>query len=301
MTTSDCPRRPRQVFWPHTGIHAPDRLAVTDHVPFETSRDVGYSAVLVHPTLGPVGRIHNDGRGAATGFQPADAARFGQQDLAAFVTQCAQDGHPMNASTDGVGTFLDQVVAEAAYADAAAQMRAHDLFLIRFFLPRAHDTTWAWRGPALSCGPVRLSPTQRRELIDQLPDHPAATKPAGAHWEMFNGRRWTALSLQHPFTAVQQADRVRAVAALTAASGGIELFDAGPLPDGFYVSELEGVDEYVLVEDSFARACDVRRWCHCADRTLAAVRVQRWSPSAGVLDSVLIHRDPACRRLLVIT
>jgi hypothetical protein len=56
----------------HTDIEAPYKLDIQGLGQLETGRGVAYSAELVHPELGVVGRIANEGCGGPTMFHTYD-------------------------------------------------------------------------------------------------------------------------------------------------------------------------------------------------------------------------------------
>jgi hypothetical protein len=111
-------------------------FAVTGFDDLDTGRGIAYSAELVHPELGVVGRIANEGCGGPTTFYSDNRARFGEDHLELFLGQCRQDGEPMDIGHFGVETLLDAIIDEAETVETVAEMRRKGQFLVRSYLPR---------------------------------------------------------------------------------------------------------------------------------------------------------------------
>lgn len=296
----DAARTPNKVRWTHTDVEAPYLLDAQGFNQLETGRGIAYSAELVHPTLGVVGRIANTGVGGDTEFYPYDYDRFSVRDLEAFAAQCTQDEEPLESHFDGVSRLLDAVINEADFAEHVATMRKDGLFLVRSFEPRTENNHGPWRGlTSFSYRSIMLSPKQRQRIVQDLAERPEYRLADGAYWQMFNGRNWVPLPSEERFTADQITARIEALAALRGTSNApaqVVPEPQGPIDDLYAYSRLRS-DAFTLVEDTVA-IVQADRWCQCTTRRPRLVRFEKWSLKDGPRGSGAIHAARSCRRLM---
>lgn len=285
--------------WVHTDIDAPGAFTVREFTMVETHRGVAYSAKLVHPTLGLVGLIDNEGCGGPTMFTSYDRARYGERDLETFLAQCRQEGQPMDTGPMGLETLLDEIINEAEFAGDVDRMRREDLFLIRSFEPATAENYGSRRGPALPFARPRLRRDERGRLAVRLAAMPEHRLQPGQRWQMFNGTEWVPLLGDPMMTAEQTADRLETVTDLLTRPdlqarlvGGVRLDE----PDEeLFLFGTPGTGRFSLIGDTTE---DVKTgaWCSCARRR-ATVSFQRWD-SHGLLESGTVHAARRCRRLV---
>jgi hypothetical protein len=302
MTKSEASQStpPPKVRWIHTGIDAPHELDVQGFNQLDTGRGIAYSAELVHPTLGVVGRIANLGDGGDTEFHSYGNTRFSWRDLESFAAQCTQDGVPLGLHYAAVVRLLDAAIDEAEYAEQVTIMRLDGLFLVRSFEPRTEHNHGTFRGAALSYKAVMLRRTHRQRIAEKLAQQPELRLISGAYWQMFNGREWVPL-LAERFSAEQIASRVDALSALRDASTEAHntvVDPQGPI-DGLYPYSGLSSDAFTLVEDAIATV-HTNRWCRCTTRRPRLARFEKWSLKGGPLGSGTIHAARPCRRLVTI-
>lgn len=300
--TDDAARTPNTVRWTHTDVEAPYLLDAQGFNQLETGRGVAYSAELVHPTLGVVGRIANAGVGGDTEFYPYDYDRFSGRDLETFAAQCTQDGEPLGPHFYGVSRLLDAVINEADFAEHVATMRKNGLFLVRSFEPRTEHNHGPWRGlTSFSYRSIMHTPKQRQHIVQDLAERPEYRLAKGAYWQMFNGRDWVPLLSEERFTTDQITARIEGLAALRDASnapGQVVPEPQGPIDDLYAYSRLSS-DAFTLVEDRVAMV-QAGRWCQCTTRRPRLIRFEKWSLKGGPRGSGTIHGARSCRRLMTI-
>ena len=281
--------------WVHTGIEAPYTFTVTGFNQLDTGRGIAYSAELVHPDLGVVGRIANEGRGGPTTFSSYHRARFGEDHLELFLRQCRQDGEPMDTGHYGMETLLDAIIDEAETTETVAEMRRKGRFLVRSYLPRQAAPWGPHRGAPLANTRILLLREARERLAARLARMPAERLEDGACWQMFDGAQWTRLLGESPLTPEQSNARVRRAEQLAAEAPDRDTFlGAVPFDEEFYLTgrpatafTLTGDTDPIITTDS---------WCQCARRR-STVRFERWS-GTGLEESGTVHAAQRCRRLV---
>jgi hypothetical protein len=295
-TPNTTPATPDPTRWVHTGIEAPHTFRVQDFTMLETHRGVAYSATLVHPDLGVVGLIDNEGCGGPTSFATYDRARYSQRDLEAFLTGCRQDGEPMDTGPMGLETLLDEIINEAEFAEDVDRMRREGQFLVRFFQPRTATNYGSHRGPALPFSVPALRRDARAGLVTRLAGMPAHQLTDGASWQMFDGAEWVPLLGEPLLTIEQTITRLQAVTDLLTGPEAHTGYLLGvPLDDEFFLFGAPTTGRFTLIGDT-TKTLETAAWCQCARRP-ATVRFQRWD-SGGLLESGTVHAVKRCRRLV---
>lgn len=281
-----------RVRWPHTGIEAPHAFTVRGYKDLETRCGVAFSAELVHPDLGPVGFIENEGHGGPTTFYPHDHARYGNRQLEQFIQRSLQDGEPMADGVLPMETLLDEIVNEVETAGFVAEMRTEGQFLIRSYLPPAPDSR---------CGAYRDAPhiytriiTRRRQrelLAARLADDPAERLADRAHWQMYNGEDWVPLLGPSPLTSEQAADRIRRAGEVAAR----DVYNTDvPFGDGLNLFGRPD-KEFKLVGDHVDVA-KTDQWCRCRSRR-SVIPFERWN-NGSLEESGTVHAALRCRSLV---
>ncbi|MCI2421127.1 hypothetical protein MOQ72_27155 [Saccharopolyspora sp. K220] len=285
-----------QTHWVHTGIEGPHQFGIRGFNELETGRGVAYTAELIHPELGVVGRIANEGRGGPTTFSPYDYARFSDRDLEEFLGQSRQDGEPMDTGPVGKETLLDEIINEAETASIVATMRRDGQFVVRSYLPREAASYGPHRGAPLVYPQIVLRRAAREHLADELARMPQHRLDDGASWQMFDGAEWKPLLGEAPLTAEQTAARLQRVADLVATAHSKGAFANGvPFDDQFHLFGTPVAGGFTLVGDA-SRLLKTHSWCRCARRQ-ATVRFERWN-STRVLESGTVHAAKRCRRVV---
>jgi hypothetical protein len=285
--------------WVHTGVEAPYKLDVQGFAMLETGRGVAYSAEMIHPEHGVVGRISNEGCGGPTMFHSYDYEKFRDRDLAAFVAQCRHDGEPLDPTGFGVESLLDEVINEGEYADFVAEMRRDGHFLVRSFEPRTEDNYGVRRGPALVYTRPVLRRAARENLAAELAKTPEHRLAEAAFWQMFNGQEWVPLLPESALTAEQATARIDEVVALHKATTSPEGVMSRQLDDGVYAFSTLVTGRFKLIGDG-TDYVDSQRWCQCKRRVAKPVRFERWSVHHGLLESGTVHGAKSCRRLVTV-
>lgn len=281
--------------WVHTGIDAPDTFVVTGFNQVDTGRGIAYSAELVHPELGVVGRIANEGCGGPTTFIGYNRARFGEDHLALLLRQCRQDGEPMDTGHFGVETLLDAIIDEAETAETVAEMRTNGRFLVRSYLPRQAAPWGPHRGAPLANTRILLRRDARERLAARLARMPAERLEDGAYWQMFDDTEWTRLLGESPLTPEQINARVRRAEQLAAQAPDRDTFlGVVPFDEEFYLTGRPAT-AFTLTSDTDP-TLTTDSWCQCARRR-STVRFERWS-GTGLEESGTVHAAQRCRRLV---
>lgn len=284
-----------RVHWVHTGIDAPYSFTITGFNELETHRGVAYSAELVHPDLGVVGRIANTGCGGSTTFDAYDRARFGAQQLEQFLTRSLQDGEPMDTADLGMETLLDEIINEAETVRFVAEMRTKGLFLVRSYLSREAASWGPARGAPLTYTRIVARHDRREQLVAKLADNPAERLDTGAYWQMFNGVEWTRLLGESPLTPEQSNARVRRAEQLAAEAPDPDIYrDTVPFDEQFYLSGKPS-RRFTLTGDTTS-LLNTDSWCPCPRRQ-STVRFERWT-STSLEESGDVHAAKHCRRLV---
>lgn len=286
--------------WVHTGVEAPYKLDIQGFTMLETGRGVAYSAEMIHPEHGVVGRISNEGGGEITVFHSYDYKKFGHRELEAFAAQCRQDGEPLEHSSSGVETLLDEVIDEGEYADFVTEMRKNGHFLVRLYEPRTADNYGVRRGQALVYARPVLNRTDRENIAAELAKMPECRLAEAAFWQMFNGREWVPLLPEPTLTADQATTRISDLVALhlaTTKPNGV--MHGHQLDNGLYAFSSPDISLFTLIGDTTFHI-DGERWCQCNRRVVKPVRFERWSVHHGLLESGTVHAAKACRRLVTV-
>jgi len=197
--------------------------------------------------------------------------------------------------------FVDEVLAEVESADLVAQMREQNSFLVRAYLPGTPDGGRAVRGTPMVHDQVLLSRGDRAALAAKLDADPDIAAPAGAHWQMFNGRDWAPLLRERKLTDSQLATRSR-VATLAPHIGTTDtwgLLYFIPLGDGLNAFGTTKADRMTTIGDAIPLA-NAGSWCRCVDGHARTVRFERWHLLDGLLGSGTVHAAEHCRRLVTI-
>jgi hypothetical protein len=281
----------------HTDIEAPYKLDIQGLGQLETGRGVAYSAELVHPELGVVGRIANEGCGGPTMFHTYDRKKFAQRDLELFVEKCRLAGEPMETGFAGVETLLEDVITEAECAENEALMRKEGLFLVRSHTKRS----WGiHRGPVLAFTKVVFDREGREALGTTLAAEPENRLAVGESWQFFTGEEWRPLLPETTLTGEQVTARVQALVALYDADAGQRKFiqAAGPV-DGLYVTGTKQTGRFTLLSDHSLGTVS-NAWCPCRRRLAKPVRFERWCTRRGLIGSGTLHGAKSCRRLLTL-
>lgn len=306
VTKSESARRDRGTAcltrWVHTGIEAPYKLGVQGFAMLETGRGVAYSAEMIHPEHGVIGRISNEGCGGPTMFHSYDYKKFSDRDLDAFAAQCRQDGDPLDPHGLGLGveTPLDEVINEGEYADFVAEMRRDGRFLVRSFEPRTEDNYGVRRGPALVYTQPVLWRTARENLAAELAKMPEHRLAEAAFWQMFNGQEWVPLLPEPALTAGQATARISDLVTLhLETTKPNEVLNGRQLDDGLHVFSTPDISRFTLIGDT-TFYIDSKRWCQCERRVAKPVRFERWSVHHGLLESGTAHGAKSCRRLVTV-
>lgn len=283
--------------WVHTGVQAPHTFEVTGFTMLETGRGVAYSGELVHPSLGVVGRISNEGNGGPTSFYSYDFTRYSERDLRVFLAGCFQDGEPMDDGPVGLETLLDEIINEAECKDLVAEMRRKSQFLVRAYEPRTASNYGSYRGPVLPFVSPALRRDARERLAAKLDGMPDFRLEPGQTWQMFNGQDWVPLLGEPILSAEQTTARLQAVAELFTNSPATSVVLGARLDDEFVVFGSPASGRFTLVGDTTITV-ETTAWCQCA-RRLATVPFQRWD-NHGLLESGTVHAAKRCRRLVTI-
>jgi hypothetical protein len=299
VTQTRAGNRPHRdlVLWPHTGVLAPSLLQARGIQQGLTSRGVAYTAELIHPELGPLGSIVNNGDGGATRFDPADKNRFGHRDLERFAEQCRQDGEPLSVGESGT-RLLEATLDEAEYTSRVDKMRATGGFLIRYYDPSGPGHDGWGRGPAILFPRPALFPGRRHQLAKRAAQLPHVV-PENAVWQMFNGCDWAPL-LPTPSDGTARSGAANTARAAEVAALRAECTDSGqsrgPMSDGFHLMPPRASYDQ-LTDDDIPRL-RLDQWCRCRAGAPATVRWQLWNTNCGVLASGTAHRARRCRRLV---
>jgi hypothetical protein len=283
--------------WVHTDIQAPHTFTVTGFNMLETGRGVAYSAQLIHPTLGAVGLISNEGCGGPTMFHTNDFARYSERDLTAFLSGCLQDGQPMDRGSMGLETLLDEIINEAEYAEDVDRMRREGQFLVRAYEPRTDSNYGSHRGPSLPFARLALRRDARERLAAKLAANPEHRLQPGQTWQMFTGVDWAPLLGEPILSAEQTTARLQAVTDLLTRSPEASFVLGVRLDEEFVVFGSPASGRFTLVGDT-TMTVETTRWCRC-ERRLADVPFQRWD-NHGLLESGTVHSAKRCRRLVSI-
>ncbi|WP_370973634.1 hypothetical protein [Amycolatopsis sp. cg9] len=283
-----------RIRWPHTGIEAPYAFTVSGFNELETGRGVAYSAELVHPELGVVGRIANEGCGGPTTFYAYDHTRFGDRQLEQFLQRSLQDGEPMDTGFMGMETVLDEIINESETAQLVAEMRTKGQFLVRSYLSREAASWGPYRGAPLMWNRIIARRADRERLAAKLTAD-ARGLDEGASWQMFNGEEWVSLTGPSPLTPHQVTDRLRRWTRLAAEldSPDIRNIDV-PFSDGLNLFGTPTAS-FILVGDHVG-AVESTRWCTCRRRQ-KVVAFERWN-RGSLEESGTVHAATRCRRLV---
>jgi len=281
--------------WVHTGIEAPYSFTVTGFNQLDTGRGVAYSAELVHPDLGVVGRIANEGCGGPTTFHAYDRTRFGDRHLEQFLQRSVQDGEPMATGFPGLERLLDEIITEAETNQLVDEMRAKGQFLVRSCLPREAASWGPQHGAPLAYTRILTRRGDRDRLAAKLADDPPEHLDEGAYWQMFTGEDWVRLPGESPLTAEQTATRLRRIGQLTAELNQPEVHTtAVPFDDEFFLFGTLTA-RLTLVGDQVG-AVDTTKWCGCRRRQ-KVVAFERWT-SGSLQESGTVHAARRCRQLV---
>ncbi|MFI6031591.1 hypothetical protein [Amycolatopsis magusensis] len=284
-----------RVRWPHTGIDAPLAFTITGFKELETGRGVAYSAELVHPDLGVVGRIANEGCGGATTFHPYDYARFGERQLEQILQRSLQDSEPMDTGFLGMETLLDEIINETETAQLVTTMRTKHQFLVRSYLPREAASWGPDRGAPGAYTRIIARRADRERLAAKLAADPAEHLDEGAYWQMFTGEDWAPLHGTCPLTPEQVANRLQRVDQLIAELDAPDIYNIDvPFDDDLHLFGTPAT-HFTLVGDHVA-AVHSTKWCTCRSRR-SVVAFERWN-DRSLEESGTIHAARRCRRLV---
>ncbi|MEU7480501.1 hypothetical protein AB0A63_31300 [Lentzea sp. NPDC042327] len=283
-----------RVRWPHTGIDAPYAFTINGFNELETGRGVAYSAELVHPELGVVGRIANEGRSGPTTFHSYDHTRFGDRQLEQFLQRSLQDGEPMDTGFTGMETVLDEIINESETAQLVAEMRAKNQFLVRAYLSRKAASGGPYRGAPLIWDRIIAHRADREPLAARLTAD-ARGLDEGASWQMFNGEEWVPLTGTSPLTPHQVTDRLRQVDRLAAELDSPDIHNIDvPFVEGLNLFGTPTAG-FTLVGDHVG-AVESTKWCTCRRRQ-KVVAFERWN-RGSLEESGTVHAATRCRRLV---
>lgn len=284
-----------RIRWVHTGIDAPLTFTITGVNEVQTNRGVAYSTELVHPSLGVVGRIANEGCGGPTTFDPYDHTRFGERELQELLERSLQDGEPMKTDNWGLETLLDEIIYEAETTQLVTEMRARDRFLIRSYLSREAASWGPSRGAPGTYDRIVTQRAGRERLAAALAADPAETLVEGAYWQMFTGEDWAPLIGTPSLTSAQVTDRLRHLDRLAAELDEPDTYNtAVPFGDELHLFGVPTAT-FLLVGDHVGTV-DSTRWCTCRSRR-SVVPFERWS-SRSLTESGTVHAAIRCRRLV---
>jgi hypothetical protein len=284
-----------RVRWLHTGIDAPFTFTVTGFNQLETGRGVAYSAELVHPDRGVVGRIANEGCGGPTTFYAYDRTRFGDRQIEQFLQCSLQDGEPMDTGFSGMETLLDEIINEAETAQLVAAMRTKGQFLVRSYLSREAASWGPHRGAPGAYTRIIARRADRERLAAKLAADPAEHLDEGAYWQMFTGEDWAPLTGTSPLTPEQIAGRLKHVDQLIAELDAPDIHNIDVPFDGDLRLFGTPTTRFTLVGDHVG-AVDSARWCACRSRR-SVVAFERWSGRC-LEESGTVHAARRCRRLV---
>ncbi|WNV83093.1 hypothetical protein [Umezawaea sp. Da 62-37] len=292
MDTTDVEPRAR---WPHTGIQAPYSFTITGFNQLETGRGVAHSAELVHPTLGVVGRIANEGRGGPTTFHTNDRTRFDDRDLEQFLQHSVQDGTPMRTGFPGLEHLLDEIITETETSELVDEMRVKGWFLIRSYLPREAASWGPQRGAPSVYSRIITRRGDRERVVARLAGDPASRLNEGAYWQMFTGQQWVPLLRESPLTPEQTATRLRRIDQLTAETDRPEaLVSAVPFDDELFL--FGRLTATVTLLGDHVGTVETATWCDCRRRQ-KIVAFERWA-GGSLQESGTVHAARRCRRLV---
>ncbi|MGW4528863.1 hypothetical protein [Amycolatopsis sp. NPDC004378] len=281
--------------WTHTGIDAPYAFTISGFNELETGRGVAYSAELIHPDLGVVGRIANEGCGGPTMFYAYDHTRFGNRQLEQFLQHSRQDGEPLADRVEGMETLLDEIINEAETARLVTEMRAHDQFLVRSYLPRTAASWGPYRGAPLAYTRIVTRRDGREQLAARLAADPAERLDEGAYWQMFNGEDWVRLLGPAPLNSEQIADRARRAGELATELDAPDIYNIDvPFDDDLHLFGTPAA-RFTLVGDHVG-AVETTTWCRCRSRR-SVIAFERWN-HGSLEESGTIHAALRCRSLV---
>ncbi|RAS59464.1 hypothetical protein C8D87_11476 [Lentzea atacamensis] len=282
--------------WVHTNIEAPYRFTIKDLSYVPSPDGVAFSAELVHPTLGVVGLIFNEGRGGATTFDTYDRSRFDARELEKFLAASVQDGQPMATGFSGIEALLDGIVSEAEYDDAVDTMRRERQGLIRSF---EADNSRVYRGAPIAFTRPLVTRADREQAAAELADSEDRLAE-NAHWQLFNGLTWVPLLDRPVLTAEETAKQLAEIHASSEdlPGGGNQYVARKRLNDTWHVWGNTMSGTFTLVSD--ARMAYHGAWCRCERRRPGyTANFQRWDDNALVTSGV-VHAAADCRLLLSI-
>ncbi|MFS8102701.1 hypothetical protein LFM09_36790 [Lentzea alba] len=284
-----------EVHWVHTGIRAPYSFSISGLATAEHDRGVAFSAELVHPELGVVGRITNRGCGDDTEFTAHDDTSFGDRELKQFLQQCQQDNEPMFA--DVLHVLLEEIIYEAETAGIVANALRGNQLPVRSYLPRRAALWGPERGDPLVCRRIVLRQDARERLAAKLSNHPAyGLDDESAYWQMFDGVDWTPLLGRSPLTALENETRIRRAEQLTRELPDPDVYYfAVPFSDDLFLFGKPG-RRFMLIGDR-SDVIHSDEWCQCTTKRQRTVRFERWRPT-GRDESGVIHAAKHCRRLV---
>lgn len=281
--------------WTHTGIDAPIAFAITGFSELETACGVAYSAELVHPELGVVGRIVNEGFGGPTTFRPYNPARFGEGQLERILEHSLQDGEPMDTGSLGMERLLDEIIDEAETAQYVTEMRAKGHFLVRSYLPRAAASWGPHRGAPHVYTRILARRADRERLAAKLAADQAEHLDEGAYWQMFTGEDWVPLIGTTPLTPEQVTGRLQRIDQVSAGLTSPDCYTIDvPFGDDLNLFGTPTA-RFTLVGDHVG-AVDSTAWCTCSARR-TVVEFERWN-RGSLEESGTVHAATRCRRLV---
>lgn len=177
---------------PHTGIQVPDAtLRVSSLRQLPTPDGVAYTATLRQGRT-PVGTIHNEGTGGATGYHPLAGSPFGLRQLAAFVVASrTADGQPLSEEQ-----LLEDWVTEHEHTRevAKAARLGRSPLRLRGPLDEQHFPDVIFTARHATAANVTTA-AGRTALITELRRTPIR---AGQWWQLWTGERWEDLTPPPP-------------------------------------------------------------------------------------------------------
>ncbi|RJQ66171.1 hypothetical protein D5S17_35695 [Pseudonocardiaceae bacterium YIM PH 21723] len=290
--------KPASTWWPHTGIEAPHRLELQNLTEIDHGPGTAFTADLVHPHHGVIGRVSDSGPRGDTEFYTRDATVFGYDHLVAFTEQCRQDGEPLPPRWRGTTALLNAVVDESETARIVNSMRRSGTFLLRSYAPRSEYNGGAQRGQVLSTQMPLLSKAARETLAARLAAEPEHALLEDEIWQMFNGQQWTPMLPGPQRTAEQTIKRLAQVSA-------VRIRPDQPLwsrwsteiEPGLYATGNVGADRFTVSEDSEPMV-NCTEWCPCGGERETS-RFETWN-GHGLIEAGTVHARKRCRRLIAI-
>lgn len=266
--------QPNTVHLPHTGLDVPYRLTVRNYADVRTSCGVAFAADVMHPELGRVGDLANQGSGGPTEFIPTDPTLFEPAAMEQFVERCRQGGSAVSE-----GLVFDYLITEAEMCEAVTTMRRDGLTIVREH--QGPEVELPSIGSVMAYPRLAIRPSDRAELASLL--NTCARVITGSVWQIYLGDRWSA---PHEDTSEQylKADDVIARRESLRAAAESNSNDAvrgwsmiGPM----YDSEHNPFYELIENGEHLLDGRNAKTWCRCMAPS-PRHRFERWTTS-GVL------------------